>query len=427
MAFFKYRPIIGCCLLVTACTFFETDHSNKLVISHESGKCFINESFDTILDMPQDLRFFASQIDAKDLRSRQEALNKKFDKLFFSPWTEESEQIFPEQFSRNYFVENLHKLSHKEVEYISSNIKCCTFVDKKGIIVRNTMTKLWPTDSQLFSNLKNPGDSYPFDSNTQSLIRLGVPVRITAISKDKLWAFVSSYAFSGWVSRNDVACVSERFIKKYMSHQKVVAVKDGIVMEYKDKFLSRADIGTVLVKDKKGVLCPYKEFKGFAKLIRCDASGFAEKPFEFTAENAIKITEQFLGQKYGWGGYLNLRDCSMLTMDYCTTFGIPLSRNAVAQLLRGTRLPKKNASLILKYGKPFLTLVGNKGHVMLYVGEYNNKPAFLHNLWGGPKKPEQIDRYVIGKTVLTTSDFGKDIEETENYKLEDTITVMRSI
>jgi len=427
MAFFKYRPIMGCCLLVTTCTFFETEQSNKLVISHESGKCFINESFDTILDMPQNLRFFASQIDTKDLRSRQEALNKKFDKLFFSPWTDGSKQVSPERFSKNYFAENLHKLSHKDVEYIRNNIKFRTSVDKKGIIVKNTMAKLWPTDSQLFGDLKNPGDSYPFDSNIQSLIRLGTPVRITAISEDKLWAFISSYAFSGWVSRHDVACVNEQFIKKYMSHQKVVAVKDGIIMEYNNKFLNRADIGTVLVKDKKGVLCPYKEFNGFAKLIHCDASGFAEKPFEFTSENAVKIAEQFLGQKYGWGGYLNLRDCSMLTMDYCTTFGIPLSRNAVAQLLRGICLPKKNASLILKYGKPFLTLVGSKGHVMLYVGKYNNKPVFLHNLWGAPKKPGRKDRYVIGKTVLTTSDFGKNMEETGNRKLEDTITIMRSI
>ncbi|MBO4405251.1 MAG: SH3 domain-containing protein [Alphaproteobacteria bacterium] len=423
----KHGPLVGCFLLVAACTSSETEYSSKLVITHESGKCFIDESYDAILDVPQNLKLFASQIVEKDLPQKE--LNKKFDKLFFSPWTAKNKEISPMPFSGEYFGENLHKLSRKDTEYIRSNVKYRSVIKKKGIIIRNTMAKLWPTDSQLFKSLKNPGDSYPFDSNIQSLIRLGTPVSITAVSKDGLWAFVSSYAFSGWVSMHDVAYVNEQFMKTYMARTKMVAVKDGIVIKHKNRFLNKADIGTIIVKDKQGLLCPYKGFNGFARLIRCDASGFTEKPLAFTAENAIKITEQFLDQKYGWGGYLNLRDCSMLTMDYCTAFGVPLDRNGTAQLCGGNyvNLPKKNAALILSQGKPFLTLVGNKGHVMLYVGRYNNKPVFLHNVWGAPRAPDKKNRYVIGKTVLTTSDFGGDIEETENCKLEDVITVMRFI
>lgn len=430
MAFSKYRRLaVSVFLLVAACTSPETEYSNKLVITHKSGKCFIDESYDVILDVPQNLRFFTSQINEKDLRSRQKELNKKFDRLFFSPWTSKNKEISPASFSGNYFGENLHKLSRKDVEYIRNNIKYRSPIREKGIIIRNTMAKLWPTESQLFSNLKNPGDSYPFDSNIQSLMRLGTPVRVTAISKDGLWAFVSSYVFSGWVSMHDVAYVNESFIKTYMANPKVVAVKDGIVIRHKGRFLNRADIGTVLVRDKKGLLCPHKNFDGYAKLVSCNASGFSQKPLEFTAQNAIKIAEQFLGQKYGWGGYLNLRDCSMLTMDYCTTFGIPLARNGNAQLSGEGRvnLSKNSAAFISRHGKPFLTLVGYKGHVMLYVGKYRNKPVFLHNVWGAPKTSDQKSRYVVGKTVLTTSDFGKNIKETKNCKLADIITMMRFI
>ncbi|MBO6055503.1 MAG: SH3 domain-containing protein [Alphaproteobacteria bacterium] len=429
MAFSKYKWLAGCFLLVAACSSFDAEHSNKLVISHEAGKCIINQANEKILDVPQDLRLFASQINGKDLRSRQKELNKKFDRLFFSPWTSKNKEISPASFSGDYFGENLHKLSQKDVEYIRNNIKYRSPIKEKGIIIRNTMAKLWPTESQLFSNLKNPGDSYPFDSNIQSLMRLGTPVKIAAISQDELWAFVSSYAFSGWVSMHDVAYVDKSFIKTYMARPKVVAIKDGIVIRYKGKFLNRADIGTVLVRDKKGLLCPHKNFDGFAKLVSCNASGFSQKPLEFTAQNAIKIAEQFLGQKYGWGGYLNLRDCSMLTMDYCTTFGIPLARNGNAQLSGGgcVNLSKKSTPFISRHGKPFLTLVGYKGHVMLYVGKYRNKPVFLHNVWGAPKTPDRKSRYVIGKTILTTSDFGKNIKETKNCKLADIITVMKFI
>lgn len=337
MVFSKYKLWATCSLLVTACSSFDAEHLNDVVIIHEAGGAIVSDA--PILDVPQNLGLFISQIDEKSLKNRQKELNKKFDEVFFSPWRGNIEKVFPESFSGNYFGENLHKLSRKEIEYIRSNIKYRTSVERKGIIVRNTMVKSWPTNSQLFSNLKNPGDSYPFDSNIQSLMRLGTPVKITAVSNDGLWAFVSSHAFSGWVSRHDVACVDKQFIKKYMSHQKMVATKDGIVIKYKDKFLNRADIGTVLVRDKKGLLCPYKNFDGFAKLIRCNASGFTKKPFAFTSENAVKIAEQFLDQKYGWEGYLNLRDCSMLTMDYFTTFGVLLRRNSKAQLSPGCPAP----------------------------------------------------------------------------------------
>ena len=425
MGYSKYKLWIAFYLGIINCA--EIEAKNSVVITHESGKCIIDESYNTILGVPQDLKLFESQIDEKDLRSRQKDLNKDFDKQFFLPWSKKYKNISPIPFSGNYFGENLHRLSRKETKYIQDNIKYRSSILKKGIIVKNTLAKLWPTDSQLFEDLKNPGDSYPFDINLHSLMHLGTPVRITAISKDKLWVFASCYAYSGWVSRHDIAYVTDKFIKKYESYQKVVAVKDDIVITCENNFLNKADIGTILVKDEKGLLCPYKNFKGFAHLIHCNASGLEEKPFKFTAKNAIKITEQFLDQKYGWGGYLNSRDCSSLTMDYCTTFGIPLNRNSRSQLFSGDyqSLSKDKASAILNHGKPFHTLVGKKGHVMLYVGKYNNKPVFLHNVWSAPKNPGQMSRYVIGKTVLTTSDFGKDIKETENCKLEDVITVMK--
>lgn len=429
------KSMVLCSLIITACSSFDLDQkssgkSEGLVIVYESGKNFVSYSEKAYLDIPQKPEMFKNQIDVEDLRSRQKVLNKDFDRLFFSPWTKKNAKILPAGFRGSYFGENLRKVSKKDSRFIRTNIKYRSSVFEKGIIIRNTMAKIWPIRSQMFSNLKNPGDSYPFDANIQSLMRLGTPVIIRFISNDGLWAFVSSYAFSGWVSRHDVAYVNKNFIKKYMAYTKTVAVKDNIVLTCKGRFLNRADIGTVLPRDKKSLLCPYKNFDGFAKLVRCDASGFVKKPLAFTAENAVNIAKQFVGQKYGWGGYLNLRDCSMLTMDYCTTFGVPIARNGKSQLTQGNHmiLPLQNkAKFILNRGRPFLTLVGSKGHVMLYIGEYNNKPVFLHNIWGAPRGSGHKSRYIIGKTVLTSSDFGKDIRHEGNCKLEKIITMIRFI
>ena len=79
----------------------------------------------------------------------------------------------------------------------------------------------------------------------------------------------------------------------------------------------------------------------------------------------------------------------------------------------------------MKNGVPFLTLVGKKGHVMLYVGHYKNKPVFMHNIWAVPSKFGSADRYVIGKTVLTSSQFGGDVSSDKTRSLEEAISLMR--
>ena len=84
MGYSKYKLWIAFYLGIINCT--EIEAKNSVVITHESGKCIIDESYDTVLGVPQDLKLFESQIDEKDLRSRQKDLNKNFDKQFFLPW-----------------------------------------------------------------------------------------------------------------------------------------------------------------------------------------------------------------------------------------------------------------------------------------------------------------------------------------------------
>lgn len=420
---FRRVLLIGIVSCLAACS----RHHSGVVIIQEEGRNIISTSSDNVVDVPQNLGIFRSQIRVKSIQKRQQKLNKEFDQAYFSPWKDNIKIAIPSKFSGSFYCENLHKISKSEFLSIKNNIACAKTVNLNGIIIRSTMAKRWPTESQFFESLKRPGDSYPFDSNIQSLIRFGVPVKITAISQDGLWAFVNSYAFSGWVSMNDVAYVDKDFIKQFQSNKMAVAIYDKIAITHKSAFVSRADIGTVLPQKGRNVLCPHKKSNGYAELVPCSSSGFVPKPLQFTASNVMHIAKQFLGQKYGWGGYLNLRDCSMLTMDFFTTFGILIARNGNSQLTQGqfTKLTGNKSAFIKKHAIPFLTVVGKKGHVMLYVGQYNGQPVFLHNIWGVPMKPGLKTRYVIGKTVLTSTKFGAGVIPNETRSLGEIIELMR--
>ena len=112
------------------------------------------------------------------------------------------------------------------------------------------------------------------------------------------------------------------------------------------------------------------------------------------------------------------RDCSALTRELFTPFGIWLPRNSVAQartgavnMLEGMTTEEKEEQ-ILRNGVPFLSLVGMRGHIMLYVGKYNGRPAIFHNVWG-VRTVEGSDtdgRFVIGRAVVTSITPGAELK-----------------
>jgi hypothetical protein len=135
----------------------------------------------------------------------------------------------------------------------------------------------------------------------------------------------------------------------------------------------------------------------------------SRKPILMDKENVKKIANELLNETYGWGGKDFQRDCSSTLRDFYTPFGIFLPRNSKAQADAGEYVSleamdvNQKEEFILKNGIPFFTLVYLKGHIMLYVGEYNNQPIMMHNSWGIKAiVNNQPSRLMIGKTAFTT-------------------------
>jgi hypothetical protein len=141
-------------------------------------------------------------------------------------------------------------------------------------------------------------------------------------------------------------------------------------------------------------------------------------PVAFTPRNAARAMDQLLGEPYGWGGERGFRDCSAMTRDYFTLFGVWLPRNSGDQANAGPAVNLTGAesgnkiSAIVKDGVPFATLIHMPGHIMLYLGVYDGEPVVMHNVWGVRVNAAggKTGRAVIGKTVVSSLRAGEEIK-----------------
>ena len=136
------------------------------------------------------------------------------------------------------------------------------------------------------------------------------------------------------------------------------------------------------------------------------------------ATNVAKVGNFMIGQPYGWGGMFGDRDCSALTRELFTPFGIWLPRNSAAQSrswqtvsLEGLS-PSAKIDRILTQGKPFATRLWLPGHITLYVGQEHGEPAIFHSVWGVRTQGDGkiSGRFILGRTMITSTRPGRELD-----------------
>ena len=130
-----------------------------------------------------------------------------------------------------------------------------------------------------------------------------------------------------------------------------------------------------------------------------------------------------IGEPYGWGGLYGNRDCSSMTRDFFSVFGIWLPRHSEDQVkeagayidLQGLS-PQQKEKIILEQGVPYLSLLWRKGHVMLYIGQKDGRALIFHNIWGIRTKDIQgrEGRKIIGQAVITTLQPGQELRDIDS-------------
>jgi len=369
----------------------------------------------------------------KDVKNK---LIKDFEENYFYPW-HIKKITFPYKDAtwgniytkKEVYSENLTKISQEWFDSIidKSNFKEFDTLRKKAITTTNTHLKVFPTVSKIFYDPNQAGEGFPFDYNENSSIKINTPLFISHLSKDKLWAYVESSVASGWIKVSAIAYVDKKFTKRFENSSYYVNIKDDSNIYKNGYLLTSVELGTLFPKIKKGFVIAGKDYKnnGFIRVIDTNPN-FQKLGIDFNLENIKKLSMQLIGERYGWGGVLENRDCSSMTKDFYAPFGIFLQRNSGAQKKSGKVLDISTLNntmkkeFILQNAIPFQTLIYLPGHIMIYVGEKNGEPLVFHNMWGVKTidKDGNFGRNIIGKAVVTTLSPGKELDNSaEKYTI----------
>jgi len=356
--------------------------------------------------------------------------NADYDRIYFSVWhnlqpvhssSEKIALVFKKfSFSPGY-GENKKKHSASWLKKLQQNAALEKFPNtlRPAITTRNTNLRMLPTLGPHFSSHDGDISGWPFDNLQISSVPANTPILICHLSADKSWALVETNFAFGCIPVEDYARVDEGFIKTWESNRYAVIIKDKTsILDAEGNFGLRTSIGQIfpLVKemtDKLEILIAAADKNNYAAIKQVSVSRqiVAPKPLRLNYPNAIKIANELIDEPYGWGGLYGNRDCSAMTRDFFTPFGIWLPRHSEDQVKEvGTYIdlqgldPAEKEKIILEKGIPYLSLLWRKGHVMLYIGKQNDRALIFHNAWG----LKTIDlsgregRKIIGKAVITT-------------------------
>ncbi|PAF48154.1 hypothetical protein BKH46_02275 [Helicobacter sp. 12S02634-8] len=408
------------------------------------------------LSMPQDANFYLFEHSNITLPPKVlTELKNNYLKVWFSPWTtmevdRNQNEVFwvaPSLLKNPGYGENLKKnsLEYTRAIYADMDIEHYPSAALKAIITTDTNVRAVPTDKPRYSSMSG----YPFDRWQNSLIFQGTPVLITHFDLSKEWAHIQSSFVYGWVKVSDVAKIHPKDMDYLLSLKDyVVPNRDKIPLySTQGEFLTRARIGEIFAlkpppqaKESKGVKADKavkeakesqaaqtqpkqvyvfkKNIDGYAVLITApiEEAEFSSFPKKIDNEAMAGIINAMMGQRYGWGGALENRDCSSFTRDSFANFGILLPRNSAAQAKYANNMvdlshlsAKEKEKYIIQNATPFATILWLKGHIMLYIGSYEGKAIVAHSAWSvATSRFFTKEQNILGGVVITTLWVGKE-------------------
>lgn len=405
---------------------------------------------------PQDLSVYAARaggdrplLDVAD----QTAQDRYWNTRFFAPWLQTRTGVTPDDAARvaPYLTKDGRTRGHAEnllpwdagrFAALAANCDAGSFpaLAERAIIVRTTALRELPTLRPSFANPDKAGQGYPFDDFQRSAVWTGTPVFVSHVSLDRAWLYCETGFASGWVPAEHVALTDAIFRALYQNGRYAAVLRDDVPLlsaaartGAPRSYIATVHIGAVLpvageTPDGLTVLAPLRDADGRAVLGRSilPADSAAMKPLPISAAHMAVIGNRMLGQPYGWGGMYEDRDCSATLRDLFTPFGIWLPRNSAAQARAGRFVDFGNASptgkeaRIREQGVPFMTLLWLKGHIGLYLGEYEGRPVMFHNIWGlrvfttpcGGRGQE--GRFLLGRAVVTSLRPGAELPNLTN-------------
>ena len=394
------------------------------------------EGVSDLSSVPQDARQYSSELDENLTKISQ----SEFEKQYFSVWNSPSslgdkdsvQWAFDTFKAGQSWGENLllHNQEFFDEMKSSSDFENYLKLNKRAITLEEVNVRAFPTDRPLLRDPQKAGEGFPFDYLQNSTIHANKPLLVTHYSKDKEWAHIfSSFAY-GWVKVNQIAFLEKRHTDLWQKAEQVLVTKENEpIYSLKGDFLFKSKIGMMfaLIDENESeytvlTVSSYKNTQPLFLKSKISKRSAHKGILSFSTKNMNLIVDEMLESNYGWGGMYGQRDCSSTLRDLYIPFGIWLPRNSYQQSKVGDVLSLEELSdeekiiTIKEKAVPFKTLLYKKGHIVLYVGTFNNDIIVFQNTWGIRTKENGIEgRFIVGKTIFSTLGVGKNLK---NYDEE---------
>ena len=270
-----------------------------------------------------------------------------------------------------------------------------------GIAVNRALLKVFPSDTPIWDD---PSDT-DFDYESVSAVAVNDPILIYTTSADGKYYLARTEDCSGWIAAEDIAICANRteWLSAWdlPSRQLLVVYGNKVYTDasntHPDTARRMLTQGTALelVTDLQpdqlvNNRSPFHNYVVYLPVRRADGS--YEKQMALIPETAqvsvgyLPLTEENiamaalnnLGDAYGWGGMLDVEDCSGMVRTVYSCFGVTIGRNGNWQWnsnmekidLSNTSLEEKR--LVLDQ-LPMGSALCFPGHEMIYLGKVNGK------------------------------------------------------
>ncbi len=385
-----------------------------------------------VRELPQEFGLYAklSTISPLDKVCR-DSLFAEFLLKYYAPWREGeplsdisgSILTMKAHTGKDWYGENKRKVPKKILAELQTNCALDSFpsMNSMAIAIVPTSLRVLPTTKPFFVT----ADDFPFDALQNAGLKMNEPVRVLHVSADGIWAFAETSDANGWVPLRDIGFIRESVAAEWMEKAQVVIVKDFAPLRNRQKqFALRAKIGTIFPlagEDEKTYevsVAVQSDSNGVREIkVRVPKDSARRFPLEFGGETVALIGNELIGKPYGWGEYLQGRDCSSLLRDFYLPFGIWLPRGSYNQINSGKSIsfsgmsPADKERLIREKGVPFLTIIYMKGHIMLYVGSKEGKALIFQSLWKVKVKNREGRDIIqpVGKAIISTLTPGSEL------------------
>lgn len=292
-----------------------------------------------------------------------------------------------------------------------------------GFLLHYANQRLLPTNASLGTLA---GD-LEFDELQNSSLDAGIPLIVLHESKDGLWVYAQSSSSSGWFEKEKIVFCQAQEFRNLLTKKNFVVIVSGKADIFLDETLSKyydyVRMGAKFAFNETTnpkvfeILIPAKTEEGKfftqkAYIKREDANiGY----LAYTPRNIIEEAFKLLNAPYGWGGSGGEQDCSSYIQEIFQTVGITLPRNSSAQGKSGVPLgtftaseEKEKLAILKEEAISAITILQLKGHVVLYLGIYENDPYVIHETHGyGQRSGLENISMVVNRVIVSDLSLGE--------------------